>query len=226
MDWLPEDYPNIRIIGMNYQSALFAWAANGKCPCEKSTLPLSERANEFLKCLSESGIGQNRPVVWVGHSMGGILAKSIIVQSLESSDPKVRAIGENTRGVMFLGTPHRGSAVARLKQHTQFILSPSVEVVEMEENAKPLLMLHEKFLKSLTNLPNLIDIVSVAEGMPTVITSWKFPVWIVPEKSAQINTGEFYLINEDHIGLTKPIFRQSFLYTRLLKLIDSALKTV
>lgn len=62
-----------------------------------------------------------------------ILTKSIIVQSLSSDEPKKRVIGENTRAILFLGTPHKGSPVAKLKQHVQMLFSPSIEVKELCE---------------------------------------------------------------------------------------------
>lgn len=40
---------------------------------------------------------------------------------------------KNTKGIIFYSTPHRGSHVASLKQTTQMLLWPSVEVQELRE---------------------------------------------------------------------------------------------
>lgn len=225
MDWLPQEYPNIRIIGLNYETSISEWSLNMMCPCEKNKSSLHNRSEELMNSLIHSNVGQYCPIVWVGHSMGGLVAKSIIVQSLQSDDPKKRAIGENTRAILFLGTPHKGSPVAKLKQHVAMIFSPTIEVKELQENSQLLLNLQAKFVETLSKLSKPIQIVSIAEGCPTNITSFKFPMQFVTEESAKLNIGEFYALNVDHFGLSKPIFRQSFLYQRLLKIIDDVIQT-
>ncbi|XP_062712602.1 protein SERAC1-like [Aedes albopictus] len=224
MEWLPKDFPNIRVIGLNYESSLSQWSASG-CPCEKYDGKLEKRAAEFLKKLARSNIGQDRPVVWVGHSMGGLLIKSIMNQAAASEDPAVRRIAQNSRAVMFLGTPHRGSAIAKLKQHTSALVWPSVEVRELEENSLHLLHLNKTFLKTINQLPKKPEIVTVCEGSATALTSFKLPLHIVTEKSARLDEGDFYLSKEDHLNLSKPMCRQSFLYQRLISTIWCAMQS-
>uniref|UniRef100_A0A2M3ZG89 Protein SERAC1 n=1 Tax=Anopheles braziliensis TaxID=58242 RepID=A0A2M3ZG89_9DIPT len=224
MEWLPKDFPNIRVIGLNYDSSLSQWSATG-CPCEKYDGKLEKRASQFLEKLATSNVGQDRPIIWVGHSMGGLLVKSIMVQALESSDPRVRRIAENSKVVMFLGTPHRGSSVAKLKQHTSALVWPSTEVRELEENSTQLLHLNKTFLRAVDHLgPRKPEIISLCEGRPTVLTSFKVPIHVVPESSARIDAGDFYMTSEDHLNLSKPICRQSFLYQRLVGAIHAAIR--
>lgn len=224
MDWLPQEYPNIRIIGLNYETSISEWSLNLLCPCEKNKSSLHDRSEELLHALSASNVGRDRPVIWVGHSMGGLVAKSIIVQSLSHTDKNKRAIAENTRAILFLGTPHRGSPVAQMKQHTQMIFSPTIEVKELRENSQHLLNLQQKFDAALKVLPNPIKIVSIAEGRPTNITTYKIPMQFVTKESAKLDVGEFYVLNVDHLNLSKPIFRQSFLYQRLVKIIGDVIE--
>lgn len=223
MDWLPFDCPNLRIIGINYETALTEWSAKHTCPCEKGKGTLQNRSDELMKSLAASGVGQDRPIIWVGHSMGGLLVKEIIVQAMNNANDDIRKLALNTRGILFLGTPHKGSSVAKLKQHIQFLLSPTIEVKELEENGSFLLSLHEKFLGYLNDMKDKVNIVSVIEGSPTMLTSFKFPIHIVTQESAKLQFGDFYILNVDHLGLSKPIFRQSFLYQRLLMIIKDVL---
>ncbi|XP_052861762.1 protein SERAC1 isoform X2 [Anopheles cruzii] len=224
MEWLPKDFPNIRVLGLNYESSLSQWSATG-CPCEKYDGKLQKRASEFLEKLATSNVGQDRPIIWVGHSMGGLLIKSIMVQALESSDPRIRRLAENSKVVMFLGTPHRGSSVAKLKQHTSALVWPSVEVRELEENSTQLLHLNKTFLRAIDHLgPRKPEIISLGEGKPTLLTSFKLSIHVVPESSARIDAGDFYLTSEDHLNLSKPFCRQSFLYQRLRGAIEGAIR--
>lgn len=153
-------------------------------------------------------------------------AKSIIVQALSTSEKSKRTIAENTRAILFLGTPHKGSPVAKLKQHIQLIFSPTIEVKELREDSQHLLHLQQQFEEALKMLPKPIKIVSIAEGSPTNITAFKFPLQFVTKDSAKLGIGEFYVLNVDHLGLSKPIFRQSFLYQRLVKIIDDVIDSV
>lgn len=165
-----------------------------------------------------------RPIVWIGHSMGGLIIKSIIVQAAQHPDPEVQNICKNTKGIIFLGTPHKGSPIAKLKQSTSAILWVSAEVQDMKEGNNTLLKLNEDFLKLMHNGRDDVEIASLGEGRQTIMTSWKLPLLIVAENSSRLELGEFYLTSDDHLGLSKPMCRQSFLYQRLEKLIRNATK--
>lgn len=247
MEWLPDDYPDsrlahseillniffkfsygnlyCRIIGIDYTSAVTEWSANFTkyCPCEKGQGHIDVRASSLLERIATADVGNGRPVVWIGHSMGGLLTKLILLKSLDSLEQSVHQISKNTQGIVFLGTPHRGSPIAKWKQHMQMILSPSIEVKEMEENAPKLLEMHRRFMGCLHTVLRHVSVLSVAEGSPTMLTTFKFPLRIVTEESSRIDFGEFFLLKDDHLSLSKPIYRQSFLYQRLLHVINEAI---
>ncbi|UPK91249.1 hypothetical protein LCI18_002184 [Fusarium solani-melongenae] len=69
-----------------------------------------------------------RPIIFVAHSLGGLLVKRILPES-QSRDPPYN-IGALTRGVIFLGTPHCAS---RLKPHGYRILR-ALQDREVETN--------------------------------------------------------------------------------------------
>jgi len=63
----------------------------------------------------------DRPVVFVVHSLGGLLLKAVLRQASEadimSADGRViHEICSSTAGIIFLGTPHRGSTYASLAE--------------------------------------------------------------------------------------------------------------
>ncbi|EDW11501.1 protein SERAC1 [Drosophila mojavensis] len=226
MEWLPDDYPDSRIIGIDYTSAVTEWSANFTkyCPCEKGQGHIDVRASSLLERIATADVGNGRPVVWIGHSMGGLLTKLILLKSVDSVEKNVQQLAKNTQAIVFLGTPHRGSPIAKWKQHMQVILSPSIEVKEMEENAPKLLEMHRRFMGCLHTVLRHVNVLSVAEGSPTMLTTFKFPLRIVTEESSRIDFGEFFLLKDDHLSLSKPIYRQSFLYQRLLHVISEAIK--
>lgn len=214
-----------RIIGIDYTSAVSEWSANFTkyCPCEKDNGQIDVRSTQLLERISRSKVGENRPVVWIGHSMGGILTKLILLKSLDSPDSQKQQIAKNTKGIVFLGVPHKGSPIAKWKQIK--LLSPSIEVKEMEEGSPKLLLWHTKFMHMLKTRLDKVNVVSIGEGSPTMLTTFKFPLRIVTEESANIHYGDFYILKDDHLSLSKPVFKQSFLYQRLIEVVEKASQT-
>lgn len=220
IDWLPQKFPQIRILGLQFESALSYWVKK-VCPCEQDNLKLKFRSTDYLQRLSSAGIGDGRPVVWVCHSMGGLIVKHIINQSLESKDPQIRKIGESTAGIVFLGTPHRGSSIAKYSQQTA-LLWPTIEVKDMEENSKELLKLHDKFLENIVKLRQPVEIVSIAEGSPMKVFQ-NIKMIVVPMQSAFLGYGDFYVSNENHLNLSKPISQNSFIYLTVVNILEKLL---
>ncbi|KAI9749070.1 MAG: hypothetical protein M1835_001645 [Candelina submexicana] len=56
---------------------------------------------------------RDRPIVFVGHGLGGLVVKQALVKSREfetnGQNPRLASIARNTSGIVFMGTPHRGS---------------------------------------------------------------------------------------------------------------------
>ncbi|CCX10121.1 Similar to Protein SERAC1; acc. no. Q5SNQ7 [Pyronema omphalodes CBS 100304] len=55
-----------------------------------------------------------RPIIFICHSLGGIVCKNAIHKARDSKDPQYNALYKLIRGVMFFGTPHNGSGAANL----------------------------------------------------------------------------------------------------------------
>ncbi|KAK4238543.1 hypothetical protein C8A03DRAFT_43718 [Achaetomium macrosporum] len=63
---------------------------------------------DFLFTLSRETV-LNRPLVSVGHRLGGIIVKEMLAGSSTSTESHLTSVVESTLAVVFLGTPHRGS---------------------------------------------------------------------------------------------------------------------
>ncbi|KAF7390170.1 hypothetical protein HZH68_012027 [Vespula germanica] len=212
MDWLPRDVPYLRILGVNYDTNLSMWTP--LCPIESLKSTISDRSSEYISKLLIADVGK-RPIIWVCHSMGGLLVKKMLVEEWKSGDKN--NICKNTRGIVFYSTPHRGSHIAALTQATQMLIWPSIEVQELREESPHLLGLHKDFIEMLNNYP--INIVSFSETKSTLVTALKFPFQFVTPNSADPGVGEFFEIPQDHLTICKPANRRSFLYQKLLCLL-------
>lgn len=78
-DWLPKDCCNLRLIGVNYSTSLSMWASI--CPSEKRKLTLNDHSEVLLEKLKNAGLG-NKPIVWIAHSMGGLIVKNMLVKGM------------------------------------------------------------------------------------------------------------------------------------------------
>jgi pimeloyl-ACP methyl ester carboxylesterase len=62
-----------------------------------------------------SGIPADRPVVLVGHSMGGLVIRDFVTRWRHPVDTAAKVEGATVRGVILVGTPNQGSEWARLR---------------------------------------------------------------------------------------------------------------
>jgi len=57
---------------------------------------------------------EGEPIIFVAHSLGGILVKEGLHWSKSHISPRYRQLHQSTKNVIFLGVPHRGSEVAKM----------------------------------------------------------------------------------------------------------------
>ncbi|XP_045506244.1 uncharacterized protein LOC123702510 isoform X2 [Colias croceus] len=80
-DWIKLDYPGARIISINYTSDPYLWR-----PLwikEIKRLRLHERAEQMTSQLLDLGVGE-KPIIWVGHSKGGLFIKQIYCEAYDA----------------------------------------------------------------------------------------------------------------------------------------------
>ncbi|XP_044762041.1 protein SERAC1 isoform X3 [Coccinella septempunctata] len=219
-DWLGDDCRDLRVLGVNYETTLSKW--NGCCSHVTEKTNLEEQSAKLMASLLQAGVGK-RPVVWVTHSMGGLLVKNILCKASGSSDPGVRRLIDNTRGIVFYSTPHLGSNLATFNPASQLVLRLSIEVQDLRENSPLLLDIHKRFLKVLEDSP--IRVISFVESKKTYFTALKFNFQLVTPESGNPGVGEYYEIPLDHLGICKPMSKFSFLYRRVYDFVQEVIES-
>uniref|UniRef100_A0A8R1I411 GPI inositol-deacylase n=1 Tax=Caenorhabditis japonica TaxID=281687 RepID=A0A8R1I411_CAEJA len=180
-DWLPLDVKRpFRIIGLEYPSYIFHFGG-----IQQS---LQMRSDRFKEQMKTAGIG-DRPVLFVCHSMGGLLAKKLLIDCPE--------LMKNTVGVLFIATPHKGSPVANWGFS---VFQPTEDVVMLNENNAMNRKLNEDFAAVSEKIPVIVSMVETRES--NIIANAKSIV--VPNKSAVFDQGAVYHIEEVHLNLCKP----------------------
>ncbi|XP_029903422.1 protein SERAC1 isoform X2 [Myripristis murdjan] len=215
--WLAADCPNLRILSVEYDTHLSDWKA--KCPAENQRKSLAYRSRELLNKLKSAGVGE-RPVVWVAHSMGGLLVKKMLLDA--SEDPDMHELMKNTKGIVFYSVPHNGTSMAEYSVNVRYLLFPSIEVRELCKDSPALHDLNENFLNIAKDRE--IKVLSFAETLPTNIGPM-IKILVVPTQSANLGIGDLIEVNVDHLNICKPERKDSFLYKRSLQFIQEALQS-
>uniref|UniRef100_A0A671P968 Protein SERAC1 n=1 Tax=Sinocyclocheilus anshuiensis TaxID=1608454 RepID=A0A671P968_9TELE len=213
--WLAADCPNLRILSVEYDTHLSDWKA--KCPAENQRKSLAYRSQELLRKLKDAGVGV-RPVVWVAHSMGGLLVKKMLLDA--SKDPDLSPLIKNTKGILFYSVPHHGTFMAEYSVNVRYLLFPSIEVKELCRDSPALRDLNENFLNIAKEQE--FKVLSFAETLPTYIGPM-LKILVVPSQSADLGIGDLIQVDVDHLNTCKPEKKDSFLYKRTLQFIRDAL---
>ena len=101
--WLAEDLPQARIWCAEYPSEPSGWLGD--------SLPLADSAASILDRMTQRDFGA-RPIVLIGHSLGGLVAKELMRTAHDAESASWQNIGKHIAGVCFLATPHRGAFLA------------------------------------------------------------------------------------------------------------------
>ncbi|CAM1509288.1 Fc.00g030270.m01.CDS01 [Cosmosporella sp. VM-42] len=92
---------------------VMSFAYNSKVQYSKSTADILDFADQLLECLlakRKSEMEQSRPIVFVCHSLGGIVFKQAF--NVASGQSRYEGLSKMIIGVLFFGTPHKGSVIA------------------------------------------------------------------------------------------------------------------
>ncbi|XP_023376873.1 protein SERAC1 isoform X1 [Pteropus vampyrus] len=211
--WLARDCPSLRIISVEYDTSLSDWRA--RCPMERKSIAF--RSNELLRKLRAAGVG-DRPVIWVSHSMGGLLVKKMLLEA--SRKPELSTVINNTRGMIFYSVPHHGSHLAEYSVNVRYLLFPSLEVKELSKDSPALKTLQDDFLEFAKD--KNFQVLNFVETLPTSIGSM-IKLHVVPVESADLGIGDLIPVDVNHLNICKPEKKDAFLYQRTLRFIRETL---
>ena len=103
-DLLKEDFPMARIMTFGYNTNI----TQGYKAANQGNI-FSHARDLLYELEVKRRQTPNRDLVFIAHSLGGILVKEVLRRSEVDPDQKIAKIFGSTTGVFFFGTPHRGS---------------------------------------------------------------------------------------------------------------------
>lgn len=101
-------------------------------------MAIVNRATSTLNVFFGEGIGR-KPIVFITHSMGGLVVKQILYRAATMGIPTEMAVVEKTRAVVFMSTPHHGADLPVFAQKLSLIFRPTPSLTAMAANDPALL---------------------------------------------------------------------------------------
>lgn len=148
----------------------------------------------------------SRPLIFVVHSMGGLICKEAVQQSRDNPDLHRQDLFKSVKGIVFIGTPHQGSwmaswasipasAVGLLKSTNKSLL----EILQTENQL--LESVHLKFLAMIRQLREEgreIEIICFFEELPLPVAGV-----VVTKESATLPPYDAQSIHANHSNMVK-----------------------
>ncbi|KAG7293507.1 hypothetical protein NEMBOFW57_003559 [Staphylotrichum longicolle] len=222
-DLLKDDAPTCRIFTWGYDSSV----ANITQAASHATIfGHSESLLQDI-CLSRTSKDEaERPLVFVGHSLGGLVIKEALIRSSEyyfnEQDEELGAVYACTKGIVFLGTPHRGSELTPYghivaKVAKLLLRNPNDKLISLLETESPIL---ERQRRSFASISKDIGLACVIEELPTALGI------VVPEWSATIDgfNVKYQQVPANHMDMCKFATREEIGYKRVVFLLKNILK--
>lgn len=105
---LPSEVSRARILTYGYDAYVVSKSvASSNRLIDHATNLLIDLTNDRRRCNASS-----RPLIFVAHSLGGLVCKEAILLSRNNPNPHRRDLFTNIKGIVFMGTPHKGSWMA------------------------------------------------------------------------------------------------------------------
>ena len=216
--WIGSDFANVGVWTLGYRADVSAWTSE--------SMPLADRGTAILETLANEGIGE-RPVIFITHSMGGILAKQILRHATSFGVKRWESIARNTRGMAFLATPHAGADLAGFAELARLVLRTNEQVGELRAHHPRLRELHAWFLKFQGDQRLVCRTFCETRELRPGLLGLTLPkgFLVVDQTSAEPHVpGEVAIpLDEDHVSICKPPDRTAPLYKSLRRFISEVL---
>ncbi|KAH7118589.1 hypothetical protein B0J13DRAFT_651721 [Dactylonectria estremocensis] len=201
---LRADVPNMRILTFGYDAdVVHFWAMASQNRVRNHALNL---VNALVQ-LRERTETEHRAILFVTHSLGGLVFEDAMIASRNSAEAHLQRMYYSTYGVCFLGTPHCGSDLANwasvVGKITNIVKTTNTSLLNVLQAESEVLALIQ------TDFHNLVRS-RQDQGWPALrITCFYEELGlrnvgtIVPKHSAILPAYNHKGIHDNHMGMTK-----------------------
>ncbi|KAI0110359.1 Alpha/Beta hydrolase protein [Nemania sp. FL0031] len=196
-DLLKDDLKNVRVITWGYDANI----ANALTYASLETI--SGHADTLLSDLVRIRREITRPIIFICHSLGGLIVKQALITSASYYKRylTLNQIYTSTAGVVFMGTPHRGSSTVSygeiVAKFAKLLLRQPND--ELLQTLRPDSHILDKQRHDFTTISNDMTIVCIREELPTGMGL------IVPQVSASYDAFNVMCgaIHANHMSMVK-----------------------
>jgi hypothetical protein len=215
--WFAETAEDIAIWTVGYPADKVKWN-NGQA------MPPTDRGSSIYNALLPKTELDRGELCFIGHSMGGVLIKQIILEAESESKSNQRAqdFVNRIKRVCFIGTPHAGSFISSLGNAFSIISKPSEATKGLGSENPSLRDLNKKY----RNIAEIykIDHLTLYETQKHIPYK-RVPfikLSVVPPSSADAGVGGKVIpIDADHEMICKPSSTESQVYQLIKTFLDS-----
>lgn len=214
---LAQDLPQCRVWTVGYDADVLRASGKG--------MVIGLRGLSVASLFESYGIGASKPVIFICHSMGGLVVKALIDGCRQNTNPYFERLVENIKGIAFCGTPHRGSEFANAARLLGKVLGGSTAWTrEMCADEIGIELMHERFLGWLRHNPiPLLTVVEHSVSFGVGFLRLEIGI-VVPRASAVLGHEAVHQHNNaDHLQLVKPSHFGDITYSCTRKFILSLL---
>ena len=214
--WIGEDV-GCHVWVAGYGAALSGWSG--------AAMHLADLGEALFAALQAEPSLLGRRLVLIGHSLGGLVIKSGMTQAASLGDPRRMTLLDTVAGVVFVGTPHQGSSLAKVADNLRTLLRTNPQVTNMVSDDAWLQLLNRQF----RNLHDsrrfgvrvFFETKGVFLGWKKFALSLRLRSLIVDRNSSDpgitgvVPTG----IESDHIEIAKPKSRHELVHKALVEFL-------
>jgi tetratricopeptide (TPR) repeat protein len=208
--WMGKEFPEAGIWSLGYAASPSRWMrllpliGRGSRDSGHS-VALPDRASQVLDRMVLKGFGE-RPILFICHSLGGLLAKQILRNASDHLDARKQQVVHQTRAVLFLATPHTGAALASFANDFRTIFGATVSMEDLRA--------HDAHLRNLYDwYRNQSPRFGIRSATYFELRKLKGVLPIVTPSSSHPGVGEDPIgLDEDHLSIAKPCEEDSQVY--------------
>lgn len=172
---------------------------------------------EIINSPTICGDDADTAIVFVAHSMGGLVVKKTVLQARR--DPNCLTLCKRIHSMFFLATPHRGSDSAQLLKNLLSLASSKSYVGDLQRGSANIQLINDEFRNAYQN----IQLWSFFETLPTtglgIVVDRDSAVLELPGEHIQ-------LMNANHRNVCKFVDRQDSNYLSLRNAFVSSIDTI
>jgi hypothetical protein len=206
LSWLSKSHQDIGIWSFGYESQPSSWKGNA--------MPIFAQAGNLLKWMEVKKIGE-RPLIFVTHSLGGLLVKKMLNQAQTFKKEKIT---KQTKGIVFLATPHTGSHLANLIDNIGVLARRTISVEELKANSPQLLDLNNWYRENVRELNIATNVFYETKPIHGILV-------VAPDSANPGIEGVLPVaLPDDHMTIAKPRSEDCLVYLGVQQFIQEHLQ--